>query len=102
MDKKDAALQKFEEFYFKAESAVTRGVDSNFNYIKNLRKNISNESNLFGELLLNKAIQIGLIILLIDIVLFFVNRGSILGIGPKVVALIILQIVKFKFKGRLM
>lgn len=71
-------------------------LEGNFNFIKNLRKNISSESEIFEDILLTNAMYVALVFIAFDILLPFVGYKSILGLAPKLLALAIILAVKFK------
>lgn len=84
----------------KIENKAIVVFNRNLNFIRNLRRYITNEKEQFENTVILKSIKITLLLILIEGVLMFFGKESILGIYPKIITLILLCFYYNKVKQR--
>lgn len=90
----DKANRQVGDFLDKVEGKTVDTFKSQSNFVRNLRKFITNEQKHFEEIILTKALHLTAIFIGIDCVLKLLGKDTILGTLPKVVTFIILYLYK--------
>lgn len=72
----------------------------NLNFIRNLRKYITNEKEQFEKIVLVKAMKLTVLMILVEGVFMFFGKESILGIYPKVITLCVIFMYHLKVNQR--
>lgn len=91
--------EKLDKSLTKIEEKIISTFDGNLNFIKNLRKYVTNEYKLFEDVIIKKSIQLGVILLVADVLLSLAGYKSILGMIPKLLAVLLL--VTYTYRGKL-
>lgn len=84
----------------KLENKTVTIFNSNLNFIRNLRRYITNEKEHFETIVLVKAMKLTIILILVEGLLMFFGKNSILGLYPKLITLLLLYVYYAKVNQR--
>lgn len=88
----EKANQKIDKVVEVTERKVTEVFKSNMNFIRNLRKYITNEYEQFETIVVKNAISFGFVFIALELLLGALGYNSILGMLPKLISVILLII----------